>query len=295
MPAIGNPGIDPVKKTTKRPVNKTHSKTGVTNRLRPPAESTFVTLILKDWPTPNRPYFSVLVGDGAGWVPTAGYAKWNVVDRPQRVGLTVFAGYDPVSATLDVQFEGFGSGGAIVEANVSGNPNVEAACQLLEYMAGRGQPLLGIPAAAAVGGPPPAIWIQTSDSHGAMTNLIPENYQNNAQGGPAPPEWLVSDISWDPNPLRDNSGMRLRQLATITFQEHVVDPLLGIYSATQSFKAQATSTAIIYSTAGANTLRKLALLLHGGVTLAQSMAALNNIRSIDKPNLKVGTAIIYPT
>jgi hypothetical protein len=149
--------------------------------------------------------FHVVAGDTAPKI-VSGYAKFDVVDRPERAGLMQFQGYDPIEMEIPVRFE--------VKGN--GNPaELEDDIKLLERMAGRGR------FEGAAVGPPPIIGISVTggaDQH--MIPLIPRNYQRTRQS-PKAPLWRVVDIDWDDGALRNKYGNRYRQLAVITVRQHV--------------------------------------------------------------------------
>lgn len=148
--------------------------------------------------------FHVLAGDGAPRI-VGGYAKLETLDRPQRVGLTAFTGYDPIAMEIPVRFEGVLSGeGAGIEDDI----------RLLERMAGRGS------FAGTASGPPPVIRVSTTNSRGDIVPLIAFSYQWSAQN-PSAPLWRVAGIDWDAEPLRNRAGNRIRQIATVTLQQHV--------------------------------------------------------------------------
>ena len=90
---------------------------------------------------------------------------------------------------------------------------VEDRIALLERMAGRGN-FKGASAGAAA-----ILRISTTDNTGRILPLVPPNYQWSPQN-PAAPQWRISNIEWDENPLRDDDGNRLRQLAVVTVQQH---------------------------------------------------------------------------
>lgn len=147
--------------------------------------------------------FHVLAGAGAPTV-TAGYAKIDVIDRPERTGLTRFVGYDPITMTIPIRFD----------RATGREPNeIERDIDLLERMAGRGN----LPGAAV--GPPAVIRLSTTNNLGQMVALIPDNYQWSTQN-PSAPLWRVTNIEWDEEPLRNQYGNRTRQLATVTVQQH---------------------------------------------------------------------------
>jgi hypothetical protein len=147
--------------------------------------------------------FSVLAGDEPPRI-TGGYADFSVEDRPERVGITVFDGYGPIVMEVPIRFEGLmNDGGEAIEANIA----------KLERMAGRGN----FPGASV--GPPPIIHVSTTNAAGYAIPLIPLNYQKHEKN-PNAPSWRIIGIDWDSNPLRDDGGRRVRQLAVVTLQQH---------------------------------------------------------------------------
>lgn len=133
-----------------------------------------------------------------------GYAKLGTLDRPGRVGITTFEGYNPISMLVPIQFESWTvrDGGADVEDDIA----------LLERMAGRGK-------GADASGPPPVIRVSTTGASGNVVPLIPANYQWTLQNQGAP-VWRISGIEWDDEPLRSGGGRRLRQGAVVSLQQH---------------------------------------------------------------------------
>jgi hypothetical protein len=148
--------------------------------------------------------FSVMAGEDPPKV-TAGYAKFTTIDRPERVGLMSFDGYDPAELTIPIHFEAKTAAAA---------RDVEDDIDLLERMAGRGN------FEGAAVGPPPIIRISTTDGEGNVVPLVPRNYQTSPQNKSAP-LWRVVNIEWDDGALRGTGGNRRRQLATVTVRQHV--------------------------------------------------------------------------
>lgn len=148
--------------------------------------------------------FHVLAGEQAPRI-VAGYAKYEVVDRDQRVGLTMFRGFDPISMEVPIRFDAYRSGSSAQN---------ERDIVLLERMAGRGN------FSGAAIGPPPVIRVSTTNASGAIVPLIPENYQWSADN-PSAPTWRVAGIEWDEEPVRDDKGRRIRQMAVVTVQQYV--------------------------------------------------------------------------
>ena len=146
---------------------------------------------------------NVTAGDSAPTV-TAGYAKYDIVDRNGRVGINRFLGYDPIALDIPVQFEDF--------VNNRGG-TIEVAIKTLERFAGRGD----YPGASV--GPPAVIRVSATDKHGNVVPLIPANYQwtEQHQSGPL---FRVSAIAWDTSPLRNRRGLRIRQAATVSITQY---------------------------------------------------------------------------
>lgn len=164
--------------------------------------------------------FHVLAGDEPPRVMD-GYAKMEVIDRPGRVGLNQFTGYNPVSLEVPIQFESLVSGQGYA---------VEQAIELLERMAGRGH------FAGAAIGPPPIIRVSVTDNGGNVVPLVPNNYQWSSQN-PSAPLWRVGDIEWSSGALRNSVGNRIRQGAIVTLVQHTRTSL-AVRSATQRAKTK---------------------------------------------------------
>jgi hypothetical protein len=148
-------------------------------------------------------FLSVNAGDEPP-VVKAGYAKYDVVDVPGRIGISRFLGYDPIAIDIPVQFENYAAGlGGTIETNI----------QILERMAGRGD----YPGAAV--GPPAVIRISARDAHGNAVPLIPPDYQWSSQHQHAP-LFRISTIVWDAGAQRNDTGYRVRQTATVTVTQY---------------------------------------------------------------------------
>jgi hypothetical protein len=159
-------------------------------------------------------YFSVLAGDSAPYV-AAGYAKIANVDRPYRVGLSIFEGYDPVELVVPIRFEATErSGGQRI------GKQIERDIAELEKMAGRGN----FKKAGSVA--PPIVRLSATGGQGEIVPLIPQNYQWSRQNKHAP-TWRISSIDWDNSPLRNTNGYRIRQLAEVHLVEYTKLNLLG--------------------------------------------------------------------
>jgi hypothetical protein len=288
---------------------------------------TAITTVYRPW-TPQQTYlfygsltnvaqvasfeFYVLAGDGAPTI-TAGFVKLNVIDRPQRVGFTVPAGYDPITMDVPIQFESWVRQpadksaiqhvGSISQALTTNQvpDNVEADIQKLEWMAGRGK-LYASPPDLGVGSPatgdPPLVTVRSIDGTGSETNLIPPNLHGL--------EWIVSSIAYDTNPLRDRLGNRRRQAATVTLTQFIAAAGSGLDSPTTRAKARNTQTHYqrpVVTTAAVNTIGLITETYVFNPTWQAKLAvlALNkklgvggvHIRSVNQ-TLPVGTIIQIP-
>jgi len=153
-------------------------------------------------------------------VPTAGYAKFQVVDRIGATGILQFTGYDPITLPIPIQFLAqettaplgtfFGPQGS---PNSGEGTSVESDCALLERMAGRG------PFTGAAQGPPCVLRISSTRGDGSIAPLIPASYQWSAQN-PAAPLFRITDIAWDATPRRNDEGRRTVQKCVVTLQQY---------------------------------------------------------------------------
>lgn len=169
--------------------------------------------------------FSVLAGESAPRI-VGGYARYDVIDRQGRAGLTHFLGYDPITMEVPIRFEW-------ERTSPGGEPegaDIEEDIALLERMAGR-----GIGPGATIGRPGRVR--VTTTSGGDPVPLIPSNYQPGRQN-PNPPTWVVSDIAWDEAPWRNRAGNRIRQFAVVTLMQYVSPVAQGPLSVTDRSRAR---------------------------------------------------------
>lgn len=172
--------------------------------------------------------FKVLCGDTAPTI-TDGYANWDVADRSQRTGLAIFRGYSPLVMSVAIRFEAF-LDGTRLDGNPYNGAQIERDISLLERMAGRGA------FTGAAVGLPPVVRVSSTGDRGQVVPLIPFNYQYSSQNK-TPPVWVISGIDWDDSALRDNDGLRIRQLATVTLTQVVGAPIIQA-SATERHQAR---------------------------------------------------------
>jgi hypothetical protein len=139
-------------------------------------------------------FLHVLAGDEGPEI-VSGFPKIGILDRPERVGLTTFEGYDPIIMELPIRFEKLGDyGGYEIERDI----------ELLERMAHRGN------FGGAGVGPPPLIRV-TSEKSGEIVPLIPHNYQW-SNGNPSAPVWRISGLSLP----RDSGSRRVNVHGSLT-------------------------------------------------------------------------------
>ncbi len=235
----------------------------------------------------------VLAGEAAP-TPSAGYAKWMHIPRPQRKALTILEGYEPFTLTVPVLFNAMLAG----EGKQHSGEDVEDKIQWLEWMGGRGIKATGEKATAfhaGVGKPP---LLQVYSAGGASSErefpLIPAPFQTQNI------KWFIDDITWDEHPLRSAGGARIRQSAVVRLVEYVIDPAGRKTPAKASYK-------VFRITPSLNTVEKLVKhwmapkLLHEGKlreavseTLKANVAN-KTIGSHPQKVLKNGTHVRIPT
>lgn len=184
-----------------------------------------VSIITAKWTKhPQQAPTVTAFADTGQFTVTAGYAKINVVEIPRRRGVSVFAGYDPIAATLPVLLLDMPYGNPSSEQE----PIVERQCAILEWMAGRGKAINGAPAPAPAEQSPYTVSLSSLAPDGHHTLLVPANY-NAAAGGV--PEWFITGIQWGDS-VRDREGKRRKQHLVLTLTENV--PLAGANEANAS-------------------------------------------------------------
>jgi hypothetical protein len=140
-----------------------------------------------------------------------GYAQYDTVAVPARVGITRFLGYNPYQMDVPVQWDDF---------KRKHHPDAGVDCETdiwrLEMMAGRGS------FQGAAEGPPAIIRVGCTDDYGHVVPLIPRNLQ--WMPGSYAPLWRITGFAWDANPIRvgrgqPGHGRRVRQKAVVSLQE----------------------------------------------------------------------------
>lgn len=176
---------------------------------------------------PQRAPQVTALADTGQFTVTAGYAKINVVEIPRRRGISVFAGYDPIAATLPMLLLDMPYGNPAAEQE----PIVERQFRIIEWMAGRGRAVNGAAAPAPANQAPYAVSLSSVAPDGHQTLLVPANY-NAVAGGV--PEWFITGIQ-PGDSLRDREGKRRKQHLVLTLTENV--PLAGANDANASHQA----------------------------------------------------------
>lgn len=152
--------------------------------------------------------FNVLCGENRPKIVN-GYAKYSTVDRPGRVGINRFDGYDPIEMDIAIRFESFTEADGV---------EVERKIAILERMAGRGA------FDGAAQGPPAVIRVSVTDNKHNVVPLIPSNYQWSRKN-PTAPLYRISNIAWDDGalgaPATDKlpGGGRIRATAVVTVKQ----------------------------------------------------------------------------
>lgn len=209
----------------------------------------------------------VLAGEGSP-TPSAGYAKWLRIPRPQRKALTILEGYEPFVLNVPIMFDAVRGNGL--------QEDVEDKIQWLEWMAGRGiKRTKGFTPGL---GKPPLVSVYSAIGNERAVPLIPKPFQTPNL------KWFVEDIEWAtkyPEVMRSRGGARIRQAATVKLVEYVVDPVLP-----QEPKEGASKTFKISS--GYRSVRSLVAhhLVGSRSRLGEAVAA---TIKLNKGNRKIGT------
>jgi len=220
--------------------------------------------------------FTVLAGEGGATI-TSGWAKWGVIDRPRRVGMTVLQGYDPIVMEVPVRFDD------VVHQD---GADVERDIQKLHWMAGRGKLFAADGHVGASGiGDSPIVNVYSSDGHGRETPLIPPDVQGI--------DWVISGLVFDPNPSRGRDGYRIRQDATVTLTQFVAAPGNSLDSPSvraRARRALRNQYAYFPVTAAHDTIRKIVTFdAHN-----PSHDAAVEVLRLNKERLKLGSSVDAP-
>jgi hypothetical protein len=140
---------------------------------------------------------------------TGGWGKWKIVGRPQRVGITVLEGYDPMTVTIPLIID---KAGASVESEIA----------ILEWLGGRGRLFKHRPGYAGQGDTP-LIELYSTNGSEQQTALVPRILQDE---GKSEIRFVVSNIEYDIcgreyiQAIRNKQFERIRQAATVTLLQY---------------------------------------------------------------------------
>ncbi|MGH3415555.1 MAG: hypothetical protein ACRDSS_03730 [Actinocrinis sp.] len=255
-------------------------------------------------PDGNGYTFRVLAGYGGPKI-TQGWAKVNVINRPLRLGYTIPDGYDPWQMGLPVQFEARTD-------QATGHPaisaNLELDIQKLEWMAGRGRLYGHAQGHTDVGpatGMPPLVNVASLNGAGNVTNLIPANLHL--------VDWVITNIDYDNTApimsagmsggvIRDRTGDRVRQAATVTLLQYIASPGADNSPASrQRARGTAKGFKAFKATAALDTIHKIVRYATAGKASEadiQTVVAFNrdrlHVRSAAQ-KLRRGTVVRIPT
>jgi hypothetical protein len=243
-----------------------------------PSRRTFtlqeVGFYAQDGLTGKTKTFTVLAGEGAP-IPTEGWAKIAKVQRFQRVSLTVSEGYDPYVLSVPILFDAV--------ALTKERPNVEADIETLEWMAGR-------TARTEAKGPPPQVQVFSTDINGNTRNMVPPQFQT-ANG--VSQQWYITGIEFDPKPLKDRSGSRIRQAATVVLTE-IVNTESQVREGRAVREAVKKKYRTVETTSAVNTIKRVAL-NEGFPTAWEAILKVNrNVTTDGSKHLRPGTKIRIP-
>lgn len=155
---------------------------------------------------------------------TGGGAKWNVIDRPQQTGLTVFGGYDPLQLVIPILFDNI-----IFNSNpkITRDPGdtVEDDIDLLWKMWGRGVRAANTKTNSDTG-PAKAPPVLAVDGV-----LLPKMIRYSSGDNPKPPNWVITDITEDSSGAVENSANHIVRLpVTVTLEQYVTTSALASLS-----------------------------------------------------------------
>jgi len=190
----------------------------------------------------------VLLGEEAPKITGSG-AKWDVVDRRRRAGMTVYRGRDPVEQTISVLFDGY----------LARQP-VDLDMAALDRMS-RPTP---------TGSRPPLVHITGS--------VLRKDIKN----------WIISDVIWGDNVVKElieGSPATLRADAVITLTEFIEPDNLEL-PGTQSIVAgtgKDPPKQKFHVVARGETLNSIAVAVYGDHNRWRDIAKANNIRDPNHP------------
>jgi len=181
---------------------------------------------------------------------TDGYGGWEIVERPRRQGVTLWTGRPPFTMTLDIIFDG-----------LKKLDPIEILCSSLERLA--------LPPNESE--EPPVVKVTGVQ--------IPR---------PGLP-WVVENIAWG-EAIRNGSGRRLRQVATVTLIRYNKEDRLREQKASARARSttmngrvvEAKSGKRIYVAKASDTLASIAATQLGDISRWAEIGELNDIRDPSK-------------
>lgn len=212
----------------------------------------------------NKVRFKSHFGDGPAIV-TEGYAGWQITQRPKDVGITTWAGRNPMAIEIPFMLNFYG----LAHRSYSDNPGVEC-----EDMVGNLETLCGIGTHA----PPPVCIVDGA-------GMIPHDYSV-YQGH----RWVIEQLSWDKQvEIRSQtSGRRLRCGGTITIRQYV-SPSDILKRISPSARAVKPTT---YRVRRGDNLHKIAAKFYGDANQWKKIADANKLR--DHRSLVINKVIRIP-
>lgn len=208
--------------------------------------------------TTERPIKSVspLIGEGGIKVGDDAFTAFETITRPQRVGLINFAGYTPLTLEIPVLFD-----------NLNTNKTIEPQLKSLSSMA------------RVAGESPPVVKVSAPNVTG---QLVP--YSGT--------KWVINAIAWG-DAVRNSTGNRVRQAATVTLLQYIADPRLKELSVAKRLKDNKTKKPhTSHVVKQGETLLTISQMEYGTTDRWRDIATANDI--YDPRRLKVGKRLKLP-
>jgi LysM repeat protein len=205
-------------------------------------------------------------GEGSPKI-ASGYGKWTIIERWRRRAITEWNGTEPLRLWIPITFEAWKSGkGAELERDIT----------TLERMAGIADADPDAPLS------PPATLIVDSDG------FIPHDVRSDRTR-----RWVIENLEWADDSLRNDAGNRVRQPAALTLLEFGDDAALGKQSATLRRRTAKKKTTA-YHTKPGDTLRKIAAKKLGSADKWREIRKLNPKHRDPGKVLKPNTVLKLP-
>lgn len=222
------------------------------------ASNTEITFISK---APNLAINALLDGEGA--IVTGGYAEWEVISRPRRLGVTHWVGRSPFTMDLAIIFDGH-----------KAFESVETRCTNLEHLA-LPDDKTGIPPTVSI--------IKRGPSGDVPHPTVPHSDIK---------EWVVTGIDWGDN-IRDINGHRTRQHAVVKLLRYVAVDKIQV-TAAQNARAKAGTGVRIVNVRKGDTLASIAARELGNSKRWNEIAKLNPPLRDPNALIKIKTVKVPP-